>query len=83
MGKKVRMKWRKLDVVQQEDRDNLEEVLDDFQFLQVMESYKIKSIGLEVRIRMSIVQLPTLALEFLYRPTDDNLVFLSQKSEPS
>ena len=29
MGKKVRMKWRKLDVVQQEDRDNLEEVLDN------------------------------------------------------
>ena len=29
MGKKVRMKWRKLDVVQQEERDNEEEVLDN------------------------------------------------------
>ena len=29
MGKKVRMKWRKLDVVQQEEIDNQEEVLDN------------------------------------------------------
>ena len=29
MGKKVRMKWRKLDVVQSEERDDQKEVLDN------------------------------------------------------